>query len=882
MRIGALRAFTYLFLLSLVACGINKPTSLTHMAYHDLTARYNRYFNAKLLLLEAAQYFQESHQDNYQEILPLYIEGTPTTAQSVFGDMDEVIKKASANIKLHENSKWSDDAYFQIGKASYYKRDFEKALKAFVFVTSEFDEGLRLKEPKNKGNKRNNDDDPTENPYYDETLSFAKHKPARYEAIIWIIKTYTHLEEWSKAQSIISLARGDRDFPDDLKDELAVAAANYYIVRKDYNGAIRSLKEAILLSEDKDKERRYTFILAQVHRRAGLNTMAIQYFNEVLEMNPGFEMEFQAKIKIAEISKEENLYSNSQVIALLRDMLKDDKYRLFKGQIYFTLAEIYLKQGDIEQAVDNFLLSVRHSRDDNARQAAAYRQLADLYFIRDDYRTAQMYHDSTLAVMSTTHSAYDSLVDRNVVLKNLITNLDIIERQDSLQYLAGLSEEELQAYIEEQEKKARAKQQALEEASEEEETFTPLIGDNENSGAVAWPFDDPSLRSRGYNLFKQTWGDRPRVDYWRISSKAESFVAQNQSKTDTAGGDSAVVASPEGGIDLENLPKTPEAMAASNQKMMDAYYNLGNLYREELKDEVQAIAAFETLMARFPDNPYRLETAYSLYLMYKGQQQKLADKYKRLILDEFPESTIAKVLVNPNYLEEQKAKERQLQDYYATTYTYFSQNDLMTALERKQRAEKLFPNNPLQPKFDMLEALIYGKLGKYDTCKQALQQIVNKYPYDEVKNKAITMLNLLEGRGYATNEGNMEANNYQLEPEAEHYMCILIKDPEIDVMQLQNRIASFNDEFFRLKNLTITPVPLNNELQLILIKAFDNAEKAKTYYNTIRYNKSVIGGMAEEDFNMFYVTKRNYGVFFRQKDITNYMTFFTQHYLQEP
>lgn len=882
-----LRAILSLSVLVLAACGMNKPTSLSHIAYHDLTARYNRYFNAKLLLQQTDAFFLDTHQDNYEQLLPLYIEGNEETAQSVYGDMDEVIKKASANIKLHENSKWTDDAYFHIGMAHFNKRDYADALKAFVFVTSEFDDGLRLKERKKKSKKKKKrtraqaEKERNTNEYYDEGMSFSKHKPAKYEAILMIIRSYTHLKEWDKAQSIISLSKGDRKFPDDLKEELAVATTAFHIARSDYNNAIGSLTEAILLAEKKEDVRRYTFLLAQLHRRAKLNTMAIQYFTQVLDLNPDFEMEFQAKIKIAKISKEENLTSNREVLALLLGMLKEDKYRMFKGEIYLTLAEIYLKEDRIEKAVESFLDAVENSRDNQEQQAMAFMQLAELYYTKEEYKTSQVYHDSTLAVLPIEHKSYDQYTERNGLLKDLVRNMEIIATQDSLQYLAGLSEEELNAFIAEQEKKARKKAEA--EAEEEETTrgdsFNPLIG-NQSKGASAWPFDDPNLKGRGFSAFQQRWGERPRVDFWRISSKANNMLT---SENEEEGEGEEEEASPEEkeGFSLGEIPQTQEALEASNQKIIDAYFNLGNLFKDQIENKVRALTAFETLMTRFPDNPYRLETAYSLYLMYQDSDPDKALRYKQLIIKDFPESIIAKVLQNPNYIQETKEKENELQSYYAATYDFFTQDDLMTALERKKRAEQLYPNNPLQPKFDMLEALIYGKMGKYDTCKITLQKIVNNYPNDEVQPKAVTMLNLLEGRDYETNAGNIAANMYTMEPESEHFICVLMKDPEMDITALQTKIAQFNDEFFRLTTIGITPVVLNNDLQLILLKSFSNAEKAKTYYNTIRYNKSVFSGLAEEDYDVFYISKRNYGVFFRQKDIVNYMTFFTQRYLRQ-
>ena len=179
----------------------------------------------------------------------------------------------------------------------------------------------------------------------------------------------------------------------------------------------------------------------------------------------------------------------------------------------------------------------------------------------------------------------------------------------------------------------------------------------------------------------------------------------------------------------------------------------------------------------------------------------------------------------------------------------------------------------------MLEALIYGKMGSLDTCKMALQTIVNRYPNDEVKNKAEEMLNLLEGREYNATTG--EAVSYKYEPNVKHFFVIVVKNPELDLAALQTRIAQFNDKYFSLESFSMTPVLLTNELSLVLLKEFQNAAKAKTFYNSIRYNKEVYAGMAEEDYEVFYISQQNYGIFFRQKDIESYRGFFTREYLNQ-
>jgi tetratricopeptide (TPR) repeat protein len=877
----------FAFILLLIACspGRKSQTSVSHIAYHDLTARYNRYFNAKLILQETHKFFKDSHKEDYTQLLPLYLYGSEAQAQSVYGDMDEVIKKASANIMLHENSKWTDDAYMHIGMAYFLKQDYAEAVKAFTFVTSEIEQGVRLKERK-KGPKRNKksktraqrEKERNTNEYYDESLSFLKHKPARYEASIWIVKSYTELKAFDKAQSVLSLVKGDRKFPNELKEDLAVAGAHLAIKRKDYQNAIFAMKDAVALSDNKKRTVRYYFILAQLHELLNQNVLAINYLQQVIDGKPPFEMEFHAKLKIAQIAQKEDLQSDSEVIAMLLDMLKSERYRMFRGEIHYTLGEIYQKQKRDEEAIEQYLAAVEHFETEQDKQARTFLKLANLYFAKEDYVVSQKYHDSTLALINERHTEYDKTNKRNNILKDLVLNLNTIAEQDSLQALAAMSPEELETYLRDLKRQQEAQQKGTDQV--EEEFFEPLFGQEGQQGTSSWPFDDPGLRGKGFNEFKRMWGNRPYADNWRIG-KQGGFVLEDGDRDND--GDAPGLVDQKGNIDTTLLPTSPEALATSNEKLMDAYYALGVLYKDKLNNIPKSTEAFETLMKRFPgsDNKYRLEASYHLYLLYQGTDAAKAEKYRNIIINEFPESILAKVLMNPNYLKESRAVEDELNTYYASTYTYFTNNDLGTALQRKFNADTIYPGNFLQPKFDMLEALIYGKQGEYDRCKAALQTIVNKYPFDEVKPQALTMLNMLEGREYAGAAGNMEANTYEFQPQATHFMVVLLKKPGTDIAALQNRIASFNDKYFRLAPPSISPIILDNETELILLKKYDNAEKAKQYYNTFRYNPEVFVGLEKEDYDVFYISERNYGVFFRQRDLVNYMAFFTTRYLRE-
>ena len=61
---------------------------------------------------------------------------------------------------------------------------------------------------------------------------------------------------------------------------------------------------------------------------------------------------------------------------------------------------------------------------------------------------------------------------------------------------------------------------------------------------------------------------------------------------------------------------TPEAMETSNEVVAEGLFNMGIILKNKLEDYPAAIANFNLLEERFPENPYRLDVYYNMYLMY--------------------------------------------------------------------------------------------------------------------------------------------------------------------------------------------------------------------------------------------------------------------------
>ena len=67
---------------------------------------------------------------------------------------------------------------------------------------------------------------------------------------------------------------------------------------------------------------------------------------------------------------------------------------------------------------------------------------------------------------------------------------------------------------------------------------------------------------------------------------------------------------------LKGCPTTIEAIKSSNQKIIEAYFDAGVIYKEKLNDIPQSISTFETLNTRFPKSENRSAILYFLYRLH--------------------------------------------------------------------------------------------------------------------------------------------------------------------------------------------------------------------------------------------------------------------------
>jgi tetratricopeptide (TPR) repeat protein len=129
-----------------VACSTEK-NSFLNRTYHSTTARYNGYFNASELMKAALKTYNNSRKEDFYTILPVNPIPDETEVKGMYPAIDTAVVKCTKVILNHsmpsaenmyskqaEYNNWIDENWLAVGKAFYYRRDYEKSLKNFQFV----------------------------------------------------------------------------------------------------------------------------------------------------------------------------------------------------------------------------------------------------------------------------------------------------------------------------------------------------------------------------------------------------------------------------------------------------------------------------------------------------------------------------------------------------------------------------------------------------------------------------------------------------------------------------------------------------------------------------------------------------------------------------
>ncbi|NQU86173.1 MAG: hypothetical protein HQ541_10475, partial [Mariniphaga sp.] len=893
-------ALLILSLLIISGCSTNKNTRVTR-AYHNVTSKFNILFNGKESLKSGEERIEQSIKDDYTHLLRIFKDSDPSTAKAVESDMENIILKSSKLIKVHsltkkpkrrrsggsrryqefarkeEFNKWIDESYLLMGKAYFYQDNFLSAVDNFNYVIRRFPE-----------------------------------EKTKYEASVWLIRCFTEMERFVEASEAIMSAEGDEAFPKSMERDLAVVIADYYVKMEDFDEAIKYLDIAIQKTFWKKQKARLQFILAQLYEEIGNPTMASQAYAGVAKFNPPYDMAFNAKIKAAGVFTGEG--DIEKIRKQLFKMLKDEKNFEYRDQIYYALGNIDFRVGDRNEAINNYRSSVASSITNSFQLAQSAITLAGLYFEDFNYRNAQAYYDTAMIVIDDNYPNFEDISARYNSLTRLVDNIFMVEREDSLQKVALMDEPDRNSLIDKliREERDRQEQAKLDASSGTgNSSFYRAnryrLGLGQSQAGSGWYFYNPQTVSFGKVQFQQRWGERKLEDDWRRGDKtnlAEGEFNEFDELIDSTMIEEIRVDDPlQREFYTQDLPLDDTLMALSHERIKDALYNAGKIFKSEFSDYNRSNVAFIDLNKRYSNNIYTLSSYFDIYDNYEVLENKeQSDYYRNMIITQFPESKYARFLLNPNFFIDMEAQKDSLNRLYQYTFERYKAGQYPQVVSLTGQMKELEPDSLIMPKIDFLRSVALGTQSEMPEFEKILKDYIEVYPDEETSVLAADILSLIQDStlsdyqklvdiGYLhdiiQNEemqpGNSEEDEFDgkfsYDDDLLHYFIIAYpREADFDINRFKFDIANYNIDHYTKIDFDIEEENLDGSTALIVIRSLENKEQSLIYFRSIIRKNEVFKSLADIDYINFVASSTNYRAMLADKSLTDYLTYFIRNY----
>lgn len=822
---------------------------------------------------------QNAYEDDYTELIPIFLYLQPEQLSVINGDMDRAINKSTKVISVHsitakpeikegreitekereflsknEYNKWIDDAYLLMGKAHFYKNEKKRAQETFEYLQANFPD-----------------------------------EPSIYEAKIWLARLALENNKLKQATEYIDDLEETKDLPKKLKSELHSTIAHKAIIEEDYQQGIASLKKAIELTSSKYYKQRYTFIVAQLYHKTRQAGKASEYYKAVVKLNPPYEMTFNAKINMA-LTYQSGAGSKRDIERQLQKMLKDDKNIEYQDQIYYAWGNLYNTSGDLDKAIEYYQKSSQASVGNTAQLARTYLTVADIYYDRPEYILAQSYYDSTISIIDAGYKNYQIIYAKSISLTNLVNHIQTVELQDSVQKLSKMPAGELQEYIDKlivQERKAEEERKERELLAQQQSSLSSQQQFELQTGkGSSWYFYNPTSLNLGRQEFKRKWGPRKLEDNWRRKNK--SVVSFDIAGTDEQGEEEGKEEGETKGTNdkfsreyyMADIPFTDSAFNASHEKIKVALFEMGEIYSTELKDFNKAENAYKELLKRYPDYEDKLLVYYRLYSVGKETEDiNLVASYQNKIINEYPESNYAKALTDPEYFKKVEEESKKVQRIYADVYADFTQSrfDQVAYLARKTMNEN--PEDELVPQFDYMYTVSTGVSKDTVTFIGDLQKLISKYPGTEVADNATLLINYLQNvnpEAAMEQEISQAIQIYKLDKEEEH-MAVVSLETRKSTNQMMFNIINFNIDNYEEDDLKVRKYDLDGTALLSVI-AFKDAQKANEYLQKLTVSPELWRDVDKSGTELFLISRSNYEILKKEKKFEQYLLFYKEQY----
>ncbi|MBQ6983322.1 MAG: tetratricopeptide repeat protein [Paludibacteraceae bacterium] len=832
---GLIILSVFSFLFSISSCSTQKNTWATR-SYHQTKVKYNILYNGNVAYEEGLKAIRDANTDDYTQILYLYPVSNHKAAEASASQMDKTIEKCRKCIKLHSikskpkrDPKRANDpkyklwlqseefnanmsmAWIRLGEAEFHKGDFLGAVSTFNYII---------------------------NHYQNDADMIAQCQ-------LWISRAYAEMGWQYEAEDMLSRVQIDALSRKHARLYSAVKA-DVLLHGEHYHEAIPFIKIAIPYEKKKIYRPRFAYVLGQLYELENKKDDALEAYQSVVRMAPPNEMDFNARLRMAELGGKNSLRQ-------LKTMTKQSKYKDRLDQIYGAMGNIYLQQKDTVKALEMYEKAIAESTQGGTAKAAILVKAGDIYFGQREYVKAQPCYREAVTILTAENDDYARVQKRSEVLDELIVSYTQAQLQDSLQRLGHLPEEEQRAIVDkiiadliEAEKADSVKQaQEARELARGDEgprsvNTANMLGGGGQKGE--WYFYNPQLIKQGQQEWRRRWGNRQLEDNWRRQNKqvvaafGEDELDAEADSTQLAGDSTATRPVQETDTHkpeyyLQQIPRTPQDYALSDSLWRDAMVALYYIYRDKLEDEPQAQETLRELEKRFPAHS-------SVAAIYEDEQLRALRHDTAYI------ARMQRMLAEQDSL-------------YSVTYTAYTQGEYAAVKANKRYMEKQYPQSRLMPRFLFLNAVSVARTEGQDAFVNELRELVEKHGETELGSMAKDMLAMM-GQGRESQQGGSAGSLADAREQAEEtkaevsaqeeqqwnedrklpsvVLLILPTNDEQALNELLYEVALFNFSQFLIRDFDLQKMPVFGNGCALRVSGFADMDEAEWWVDLIRKN----------------------------------------------
>lgn len=862
-----------------VSCGPRKNTAMSRN-YQAFITRYNIYYNGDEHYKETMKSLERAYEDDYSRLLfvhPTDARKDPDAPQPS-GDFTRSIEKAQKAIQLRsikkkpakKPGKSSDPEYkawmkrdeynpfihnswMQMGRAQYNNGDFLGSASTFYYIAKHFT-------------------------WLPNTVTEAK---------LWQARSYLAMGWDYEAENIITKIPEKVLVNGDLQGLYNMVYATMLLQSHDPIKAIPYVEETIKHSSGIQKSRLY-FLLGQLQARAGNREAAYNAYKKSAGSQVSYRAQLNARIKQSEVYSGTNV--EPEVKSLLR-MTRYDRNKPYLDQIYYAVGNLYLSRGDTVKAIENYKLAAEKSTRNGIDKAISQLQLGSLYFDRHRYDLAQPCYAEAVPLLPESYPGIDSLRTRSDVLDQLALYSQNVTLNDSLLRLSEMPEEEQLTVVNKIIDELKKKEAEEAEKLKREEYLAQQQGANnvQNTGNAAaapttftmntddsWYFYNTATRNAGKTDFQKRWGSRKLEDDWRRRNKSSfSFNdfdnsgeedEDDSNSTDTSEEPEKSKEEAEKENDphypeyyLRQIPSTPEEKLTANDVIQEGMYNMGLILKDQLDAYNDASDEWQELLRRYPDNIYRMDVYYNMYLMYmRAGNKSLAERYRALMLSDFPESKYGMAMRDPDYLDKLRNMEADQERMYERAYEAYLDNRNSEVHAAYREMMKKYPLSKIMPKFMFIDALSYVSENDQEKFRSTLKEMLERYPDTDITPIASSYLRgLAQGKKLHSGATNMrgmiwdlrlgndstdisaDSIAFDLNPGEPQLLVLVYPTDEVSGNQLLFDVARHNFGSFVVKDFDLEPMNFGR-LGLLLVKGFANFEELIHYRKVMESDAGLV------------------------------------------